>query len=194
MSAPAAPPSLAVRAGRAFAAYRDGESHRMAEVVQLLNPLLWRTARSQGTDPETAADVVQVAWLRLVEHADRVADPQALLKWLIVTVRREAWRRTGRDRREIPTELDDETPSMDLSPDALAELDEDQRVLWSHVANLSERCRTLLQVIAFADRPDYASISAALGMPVGSIGPTRGRCLDALRQALRTDTSWGTPT
>lgn len=194
MSAHATPNSLAVRAGRAFAAYRAGESHRMAEVVELLNPVLWRTARSQGTDPETAADVVQVAWLRLVEHADRVADPQALLKWLIVTVRREAWRRTGRDRREIPTELDDDAPAIDLSPDALAELDEDQRVLWSHVSDLSERCRTLLQVIAFADRPDYASISAALGMPVGSIGPTRGRCLDALRRALLSDTSWGTPT
>jgi len=166
----------------------------MAEVVELLNPLLWRIARSQGTDPETAADVVQVAWLRLVEHADRVSDPQALLKWLMVTVRRECWRRTGRDRREGPSDLDDEAPSPELSPEALAELDEDQRVLWNHVARLSERCRTLLQVIAFADRPDYASISAALGMPVGSIGPTRGRCLDALRRALRSDTSWGAPT
>lgn len=194
MSAPPAPDSLAVRAGRAFAAYRAGESTRMAEVVQLLNPVLWRTARSQGTDAETAADVVQVAWLRLVEHADRVADPQALLKWLIVTVRRECWRRTSRDRKEIPSELDDETPSLDLSPESLAELDEDQRVLWTHVAGLSERCRALLQVIAFADRPDYATISTALGMPVGSIGPTRGRCLDALRRALRSDTSWGAPT
>lgn len=194
MSAPAPPNSLAVQAGRAFAAYRAGDSHRMAEVVELLNPLLWRTARSQGADTETAADVVQVAWLRLVENADRLADPQALLKWLIVTVRREAWRRTGRERREIPTELDDETPAPDLSPEALAELDDDQRVLWSHVARLSDRCRALLQVIAFAERPDYASISAALGMPVGSIGPTRGRCLATLRRALRADTSWGTPT
>ena len=193
MTGAAAPDSLAVRAGRAFAAYRAGEAARMAEVVRLLNPVLWRTARSQGTDRETAADVVQVAWLRLVEHADRVADPQALLKWLIVTVRRECWRRLGRDRREIPSELDEETPALDLSPDALAELDEDQRVLWSHVAALSDRCRALLQVIAFADRPDYATISAALGMPVGSIGPTRGRCLDTLRRALQSDPSRGTP-
>jgi RNA polymerase sigma factor (sigma-70 family) len=194
VNASATPDSLALRAARAFSAYRAGDTHRMSEVVELLNPVLWRTARSQGTDPETAADVVQVAWLRLVEHADRVSDPQALLKWLIVTVKREAWRRSGRDRREVPTELDDDTPAVALSPDALAELDEDQRVLWSHVSQLSERCRTLLQVIAFADRPDYAAISAALGMPVGSIGPTRGRCLDALRRALSSDTSWGATT
>lgn len=190
MSAPAPSDSVAVRAGRAFAAYREGDVGRMAEVVALLNPLLWRTARSQGTDPETASDVVQVAWLRLVENADRVSDPQALLQWLLVTVRRECWRRTTRDRREIPTELDDDAPGLDLSPEALAELDDTQRVLWQHVSTLSARCRALLQVIAFADRPDYASISAALGMPVGSIGPTRGRCLDALRRALTSDASW----
>lgn len=187
------PDSLAVRAGRAFRAYRDGDVERMGEVVEMLNPLLWRTARSQGADRETASDVVQVAWLKLVEHADRLADPQALLQWLLVTVRRECWRRTTRDRREIPTELDDETPAVDLSPESLAEMSDEQQVLWQHVSELSARCRTLLQVIAFADRPDYAAISAALGMPVGSIGPTRGRCLAALRKALLSDASWGTP-
>lgn len=191
MSAPTSD-SLAVRAGQAFTAYRRGETSRMAELVELLNPLLWRTARSQGTDPETASDVVQVAWLKLVENAEKIVDPQALLQWLLVTVRRECWRRTSRDRRELPSELDENAPTLDLSPDALAELSDEQQVLWRHVGALSARCRTLLQVIAFADRPDYASISAALGMPVGSIGPTRGRCLDALRRALQADTTWGT--
>lgn len=187
------PESLAVRAARAFTAYRDGDVARMSEVVELLNPLLWRTARSQGADRETASDVVQVAWLKLVEHADRLADPQALLKWMLVTVRRECWRRTTRDRREVPTELDEDAPTLDLSPETVAELSGEQQVLWRHVSTLSARCRTLLQVIAFADRPDYASISEALGMPVGSIGPTRGRCLAALRKALLSDASWGAP-
>ena len=61
---------------------------------------------------------------------------------------------------------------------------EEQGVLWRHVSGLSERCRYLLRVIAFAERPDYAAIADALGMPVGSIGPTRGRCLAKLRVAL----------
>jgi DNA-directed RNA polymerase specialized sigma24 family protein len=65
-------------------------------------------------------------------------------------------------------------------------------VLWRHVAGLSERCRYLLRVIAFADRPDYAAIAEALGMPVGSIGPTRGRCLAALRAALVLDPAYET--
>ena len=65
-------------------------------------------------------------------------------------------------------------------------------VLWTHVQDLSERCRRLLAVIAFADRPDYAAIAEALGMPVGSIGPTRGRCLAKLRAALEADPTWVT--
>ena len=62
--------------------------------------------------------------------------------------------------------------------------------LWQHIAQLSERCRALLRVIAFADRPDYAAVAEALGMPVGSIGPTRGRCLAKLRQQLANDPAW----
>ena len=62
--------------------------------------------------------------------------------------------------------------------------------LWHHLAELPERCRALLRVIAFADRPDYAAVAKSLGMPVGSIGPTRGRCLAKLRLQLANDPTW----
>ena len=55
---------------------------------------------------------------------------------------------------------------------------------------MSERCQALLRIIAFVDRPDYVAVSQALGMPVGSIGPTRGRCLAKLRAALSGDPTW----
>jgi DNA-directed RNA polymerase specialized sigma24 family protein len=58
-------------------------------------------------------------------------------------------------------------------------------VLWRHVQQLPERCQTLLRVIAFAAKPDYAQIARALGMPVGSIGPTRGRALVELRGQMK---------
>jgi hypothetical protein len=58
------------------------------------------------------------------------------------------------------------------------------------VTKLNPRCQALLRVVAFATKPDYAAISAALGMPVGSIGPTRGRCLSTLRAALSNDPRW----
>ena len=63
-------------------------------------------------------------------------------------------------------------------------------MLWRHTAELSERCQHLLRVLAFSDRPDYRHISDELGIPVGSIGPTRGRCLDKLRRACVADPEW----
>ncbi len=81
--------------------------------------------------------------------------------------------------------------SEDDQPERVALATAAQRVLWRNVAKLSERCRQLLRVIAFAERPDYATLSSALGMPVGSIGPTRGRCLAKLRMLLASDPEWG---
>jgi hypothetical protein len=63
-------------------------------------------------------------------------------------------------------------------------------VLWTHFEELPPKCQALLRVVAFADRPDYAAVSEALKMPMGSIGPTRGRCLAKLRTALANDPAW----
>ena len=63
--------------------------------------------------------------------------------------------------------------------------------LWAGLGRLSERCQRLLRIVAFTERPSYADISTELGMPVGSIGPTRGRCLAKLRLALAADPLWG---
>ncbi len=190
MHTDAGPDSLAARAGRAFAAYRDGDAHRMDELVDLLTPILWHTARGQGLESALAQDVVQTAWLRLVESAPRISDPRAVMGWLLVTVRRESWRVSKNvGRTSDPLEDDVVDPSPD--PAAEAVLSERQRVLWTHFRTLTPKCQALLRVIAFADKPDYASVSESLGMPVGSIGPTRGRCLAKLREALLSDTTWG---
>ncbi|MGA8045732.1 MAG: sigma-70 family RNA polymerase sigma factor [Dermatophilaceae bacterium] len=187
---------LTVRAARAFAAYVDGDTSLMSDLVDELSPLLWHLARGQGLTRESAEDVVQQTWLRLVEHAADIHDAQSVVKWLMTTTRREAWRlsRAGRtvDNHPDLEQLDDLTdvPSEPV-PEAVIAASE-HAVLWQHVAELSERCRHLLRVIAFADRPDYATIAEALGMPVGSIGPTRGRCLAALRAALLHDPAYET--
>ncbi|WP_270888851.1 RNA polymerase sigma factor [Pedococcus sp. 5OH_020] len=190
---PAAPASLATRAAEAFAAYRSGDAERIGELVDLMTPILWHTARAQRADAATAEDVVQTAWLKLVDSAENIHDPQAVMQWLITTVRREAWRLVRRSARDRPEdelgELADPLAAED--PEAVSILSERQRVLWCHVTELPERCRELLRVIAFADRPDYAAIADALNMPVGSIGPTRGRCLQKLRTALLADAGWG---
>lgn len=185
---------LATRAGRLFAAYRDGDEAKMGELVATLTPVLWHTVRGVRLDTATAEDVLQAVWLTLVRKADTIAEPQAILQWMVVTTRREAWRAAKAAARVRPEDLDTAVgQDQTLSPDSVEEevVAGDTRVrLWRHIQALPERCQALLRVIAFADRPDYAQIARALGMPQGSIGPTRGRCLAKLRLALAADPGW----
>lgn len=192
INADSMPETRATRAANLFRAYRDGDADAMAELVGLLTPILWHTVRAQRVEHETAEDVVQATWLALVRNTDRITDPQAVLQWLIVTAKREAWRAVKRYDRTEPTDFADSDVVVATSdlPEQLVLRTDDQRRLWAHIEQLSERCRALLRVIAFADRPDYAMVAKALGMPVGSIGPTRGRCLAKLRLLLTSDSTW----
>lgn len=182
--------TLSTRAADALRAYRAGDIAAMDQLVDLLTPVLWHTARAQGAPEALAQDAVQTAWLRLVENVERIKDPQAVMGWLIVTVRRECWR-TKRVAGRADIELDETLAHDGPDPSTLSVHREDHRVLWAHVEELTPRCQALLRVIAFADRPDYAAVSDALKMPMGSIGPTRGRCLAKLRAALSEDPAWG---
>jgi RNA polymerase sigma factor (sigma-70 family) len=180
------------RAREHFVAWVDGRPGALDDLVRLLTPMLWHLARSYRLDQAEAEDAVQNAWLQLVRKRDTVQDPQAVLRWLSVTVRREAARMSYR-RAKVDlvedAEVDVRLPSVDSAEHAVVE-DAGNRVLWRHAAELSERCRHLLRVLAFSDRPDYKNISDELGIPVGSIGPTRGRCLDKLRRACVADPEW----
>ena len=189
--------SLAELAAGAFADYRDGRSEAMSELVDSTTTLLWHTARAQGLSGPQAEDVVQNTWLSLVQHASGITDPAGVLKWLLTTTRREAWAVSKRARREdFREDLGDAMPdAATATRDEPAEVvvrSQEQGVLWQHFKDLPERCQQLLRVIALAERPDYAQVAEALGMPIGSIGPTRGRCLAKLRAALLGDSGWVT--
>jgi RNA polymerase sigma factor (sigma-70 family) len=188
--------SLAVQAGRLFDAYRGGDEAKMADLVRVLTPILWHTARACRLDSATAEDVVQSVWLTLVRKADSIAEPRAVLQWMVVSTKRESWRVAREQSKVRPEDLEltdhgdqERTESVE---ETVVRTDEDIR-LWRHIETLPERCRTLLRVIAFAERPDYAALATALGMPQGSIGPTRGRCLAKLRIALAQDPTWEAP-
>jgi RNA polymerase sigma factor (sigma-70 family) len=186
------PETLASRAAKLFATFQSGDESTMGELVGLLTPILWHTVRAQRLDQQSAEDVIQATWLALVRSSEKIAQPQAVLQWLLVTARREAWRVTRRDDRIEPTDFDADdlgSDSEEVPEDLVLRHDDDVR-LWQHVAQLPERCRALLRVIAFADRPDYAAVAESLGMPIGSIGPTRGRCLAKLRLQLANDPGW----
>ncbi len=182
---------LASEAAEAFAAYRAGDRRRLGDLVDLLTPILWRVARNHCARREDAEEAVQNTWLRLVDHTGDIADPQAVLAWLLVTVRREAWHVAGRDRHTaLGPDVGADEVAPGPGPEALALLSERQRLLWGHVQNLPPHCQHLISVIAHAARPDYATIAENLGIPVGSIGPTRGRCLAKLKAALDADPRW----
>lgn len=180
------------RARELFVAWGDGRAGALDDLVRLLTPTLWHLARSYRLDQAEAEDAVQNTWLQLVRKRDTVQDPQAVLRWLSVTVRREAARMSSR-RAKVDlvedAEVDIRLPSVGSAEQSVVE-DAGHRVLWRHAGELSERCRHLLRVLAFSDRPDYKNLSDELGIPVGSIGPTRGRCLDKLRRACVADPEW----
>ena len=157
--------------------------------------------------------MVQGTWLALVRTQAILEDPQAVVRWLTVTARREAWRVSRRSQRQQPAEEEiiQANAGVTPGPEELVVRDHRDQALWDAVRSLPERCQRLLRVVAFADRPDYEQLSRDLGMPVGSIGPTRGRCLGgstsqilASRRPMRTRSrrriavfrlsTWGRPT
>lgn len=177
---------LFVAAAADFEAWRDGDREALHRMVTSLTPVLWHVVRAYGLDRQTAEDVVQATWMSLMRHGHRVEEPRAVVRWLTVTARREAWRCSRARRREEP--IDDEVldlrPAETEEPESHVLRDHRDQALWNAVGRLGERCRRLLRVVAFAERPDYARLAEDLGMALGSVGPTRARCLDKLRSLL----------
>ncbi|GIH17630.1 RNA polymerase sigma factor [Rugosimonospora africana] len=173
---------------------RDGSREALHQIVAELTPLLWHVARAQGLDAAMCDDVVQTTWLSLLRNLDQIRSPEALRAWLVTVVRREARRVGGVGVRERPVAVDslESVPDDGRPFDELLMEGERGTALWRAVRQLSQRCQELLRVVAFVERPDYESVAAALGMPRGSVGPTRGRCLAKLRNLLMSQPEWST--
>ncbi len=179
-------PSLWEVSASLFQRWRAGESDALDDLVRLLSPMLWQVVRASGLDRTTAEDVVQTTWLTLVRSGASISEPRAIAGWLCTSARREAWRVSKQATRQQPAE--DESIARRLpdepAPESQVVLDDDNSRLWACLGRLNERCQRLLRIVAAEARPDYTAIATELGMPVGSIGPTRGRCLEKLRHEL----------
>lgn len=169
-------------------AARDGDDDALGHIVTELSPVLWHVARAAGLSPGDAEDVLQTVWTALVAHLGSVRDPAALIGWLVVTTRRESWRVRETGRRQLPADAEWLSTMPDPGPGSEDQviINEQRRALWAAVRQLSPRCQELIRIVAFVPRPDYQTVAAELGMPTGSIGPTRGRCLAKLRALLAT--------
>ncbi|GAA1896197.1 RNA polymerase sigma factor [Asanoa iriomotensis] len=166
---------------------RSGDADAWDALTGRYTNLLWSVARGLGMGDADAADAVQTAWLRLVEKIDDIRDPERLGSWLATVVRRECHnirRRTGRVDTGEPEEGWEAVGAVTDPLDDRLLRDERDAALWRAFAGIRPDCQRLLRVLMADPAPSYAEVSAALDMPVGSIGPTRQRCLACLRDRL----------
>jgi RNA polymerase sigma factor (sigma-70 family) len=167
----------------------EGDSEAWNQLVDRFAGMVWAVARSYRLTAADAADVSQTTWLRLVQHLDRIEQPERVGAWLAITARHEALRVARLASRQLPVG-DDITidlvsvsgPEERVSNDDALLADERARELWGLVMRLPARCQLILRLLT-ADPPlSYRDLGEALDMPIGSIGPTRARCLEHLRK------------
>lgn len=167
---------------------RDGDEKAWTTLTDQYSNLLWSVARGLRMSDSDAADAVQTAWLRLVENLDAIREPDRLGSWLATIVRRECYDIRRRSQRVRPGEPDGpdgwDRPGFDDPLDGALLRDERDAALWRAFGGLRPPCQRLLRVLMADPPPSYAEVSAALEVPVGSIGPTRQRCLKCLRDLL----------
>ena len=156
-----------------------GDSAAWRELCERLRGVVWRTIHNHRITGADADDVYAATMFRLAEHLGRVRDPERLPGWVATTARNEALGLFRTRKRMMVADTFDELPAED-GPDRLEQVELRDAVRRAF-AMLDERCQQLLR-IATADPPlSYDEVGALLGMPHGSIGPTRRRCLDQLR-------------
>ena len=165
---------------------RTGDQRAWDALVERYAPLVWAICRRYRLSAADAQDAGQSVWLHLVDQLDRLRDPAALAGWLATTTRREClWVRRAPQRLQASGHvLDVEDIPDEHAPIAGEELLAAERhaALREALTCLPPRCQQLM-VLLLEDPPlPYAQISARLGLPVGSIGPSRARCLNKLRR------------
>jgi len=162
-----------------------GEQGAWNALVDRYMPLVYSVIRGYRMGDADAQDVSQTLWLRLVEHLTDIREPRALPAWIVTTTRHEAVRVLKSHGRMLPVDpLTNGLEPQDVEPD---DLDQDltraerHQVLRDGLAELTPQDRELIDLL-IADPPvPYLEISRRLGIPIGSIGPTRARCLNKLR-------------
>ena len=174
---------------------KKGDGAAWETLVHRYQRLVYAIVRRIGLDEHAAADVFQTVFMRLMEHLPRLTQLDRLQAWIVTTAKREALLQRKRGLRNVSMtrsdEDDAEAAEWDIADDALlpedalAELQAQHQVKLA-MAQLDARCRELLTLLYGADddKIAYEDVAVQLAMPVGSIGPTRARCLGKLRKLV----------
>jgi RNA polymerase sigma factor (sigma-70 family) len=167
---------------------RKGDVGAWQRLLDRYERLVFSVPRRYGFSREDAADITQLTFTILVQSMDTLPEDCSLGAWLASVARRHTWRLLNRKRREGASEhggsSEDPTP---LSSGGTEDLEHWELAEWLNhgLSILSETCRDLLSALYLEpEQPSYAEIAARLGMAVGSVGPTRIRCLKRLRDVL----------
>ena len=164
---------------------RAGSNSAWETLIERFGGLVAAIARRCRLSDADVAEVCQTTWLRLVENLDRIEQPERIGAWLATTSRRESLRIATRQTAVSATDVLYLMADEKADPlDAALLKDEQAHMIRAAAERLSPRCQRLLGVLMADDDLPYKEIAEQLRMPIGSIGPTRGRCLDHLRQIL----------
>lgn len=166
-----------------------GDRRAWERLVDQYSRLIWAMTRDFRLAETDAADVVQATWLRLLEHIHRIEYPERIGSWLATTARHECLRHLAASKRIMLVEDHDAafggTAAHQPEVDERLLAEERAAAVREAMATLPTRSQQLLELL-MADPPvSYTEISDQLGLPIGSIGPTRGRCLERLRLILQ---------
>ena len=171
---------------------RAGDGAAWGVLVHRYQRLVYTIVLRAGLDTHHAADVFQTVFARLLEHLRRISDPSRLQAWIVTCAKREALLQRSRGQRTVPLDGDDDgaAPALQVADDAALPEDMLSELQQAHALRLAlerldDRCRELLTLTFADDAPAYDEVSRRMAMPVGSIGPTRGRCLRKLRELMR---------
>ena len=193
--APAASTSRFADPSDLVMAANDGDRLAWEALVTRYTPLVVQITRRYRLTPSDSDDVCQVVWMRVLQYLDKIREPRALPGWIATTAKNESLRVVTTDQRTQPVDPLS-SPRFDTA-DGGAELDEEllagerRDALRSGLAELEPRHRELLLMVCAEPPVSYAEISRRLGIPVGSIGPTRARCLAKLRATSSVAALWG---
>ena len=171
-----------------LAAAGRGDERAWDELLDRFGAIVWAIARAHRLCDADAADVTQVTWAALLTHLDQLKDPDRVGAWLATTARRECLRVLGQARSVVPYGDDLPEPEAgERDPFEGVEVDQRDTALWRSFRRLRDSDQALLRLLITDPAPSYEEISAALEIPIGSIGPTRARALERLRRELGRD-------
>lgn len=161
----------------------DGDERAWDALVGRLDGVLRSVVAGYRLAPADAEDVLQTTWVRALSSLHRLREPGAIAAWLVVTARREALRSLQRGVRELVTdELEPFEAEDDARPEDVAVARERGAAVREAVGRLCGRQREVIMALLATPAPSYEELSERLGIPVGSIGPTRERALARLRE------------